>query len=136
LQPNTSALFKKDKSFRSAYYKNIAAAHTENEQPLMRTFLYSMIAAYIEQETDWQLGTGDPTVCAGELYKTLFAKARQFVLPMNPPRLELERAIRRLFTEHNITVKKIRLNTLTGRRRNRRGGKGSKDPPNSFFYDE
>ena len=60
-------------------------------------------------ETDWTLPSGDAALAAAELYKNVFANARKFVLPMNPPRAELERALRAIFSEHGITVKKVRL---------------------------
>ncbi|MDR1802982.1 MAG: polynucleotide adenylyltransferase PcnB, partial [Treponema sp.] len=43
-----------------------------------------------------------------ELYKGAFAMARKFVLPMNPPRVELDMALKSLFAEHGLQVKKPR----------------------------
>ena len=44
-----------------------------------------------------------------ENYKAAFIEGRRFVLPMNPPRLELDRAVRLIFGEHGISLKRARL---------------------------
>jgi poly(A) polymerase len=103
LQPGASALLKRDASFRSRYLKGFAdlvlkaetvRAHGETMAALVRDFL--------EDTVDWEGGII-------ENYKTAFLEARRFVLPMNPPRAELDLAIRLIFGEHGLTVKKSRL---------------------------
>jgi poly(A) polymerase len=42
------------------------------------------------------------------LYRNAFALARKFVLPMNPPQTELYDALKLLFAEHGISVKRTR----------------------------
>ena len=43
-----------------------------------------------------------------EAYRAAFAACRTYILPMNPPRIELENAVRLLFREHGIGIKKAR----------------------------
>jgi poly(A) polymerase len=64
--------------------------------------LSALIQDYLEDITDWEAGIA-------ENYKNTFASARAFVLPMNPPRFELDHAVRLFFAAHGITIKKSRL---------------------------
>ncbi|MDR2490476.1 MAG: polynucleotide adenylyltransferase PcnB [Spirochaetaceae bacterium] len=112
LQPNASALLKKDKNYKKHFFDGLAAGAVSEENtppPSIANFLRLLIVDYVEMETDWTLPSGDAGLAAAELYKNVFANARKFVLPMNPPRAELERALRAIFNEHGITVKKVRL---------------------------
>jgi len=43
-----------------------------------------------------------------EAYRAALTACRAYVLPMNPPRIELENAVRLLFREHGIGIKKAR----------------------------
>jgi poly(A) polymerase len=108
LQPNAVKLLKGNPSmFRSRYFKSLEElhhaadpAHREGEaQP--GEALAALIRDYLEDFVDWDAG-------AAENHKAAFAGARQFVLPMNPPRMELDAAVRLIFAEHDITVKKLR----------------------------
>jgi poly(A) polymerase len=78
--------------------------------------LACLVRDFLEDYTDWEAGAagssaeGEPRLSPSENYKNTFAAARNFVLPMNPPRLELDRAVRLIFAEHGITVKKSRFN--------------------------
>ncbi|MDR3191827.1 MAG: polynucleotide adenylyltransferase PcnB, partial [Treponema sp.] len=103
LQPNASALMKEKPGFREAYLKGFEAfaAGAEDQEKSGRV-MSALIRPYLEDMADW--GTEDPQ----EYYKTIFVAARRFVLPMNPPRVELDRAVRLIFAEHGITVKRSR----------------------------
>ena len=59
---------------------------------------------YADRSTLWN------AIEKAERYKTAFMLARKFVLPMNPPRMELYEALRFLFAEHGISIKKARFN--------------------------
>jgi poly(A) polymerase len=109
LQPGASALLRRDASFRARYIKGFAdltlkteavRAHGETMAALVRDFL--------EEAVDWEGGII-------ENYKNAFLEARRFVLPMNPPRAELDHAVRLIFGEHGLTVKKSRF-ALSGPR--------------------
>ncbi|MDR0552064.1 MAG: polynucleotide adenylyltransferase PcnB [Spirochaetaceae bacterium] len=113
MQPAASALIKKDAAFKNSYYKRFTEAHEKETAPEMSSLVFALVADYVERETDWaQNGAEDAAI----LFREIFAKARHFVLPMNPPRIELERAIRQLFAEHGIALKKLRLGIFTRRR--------------------
>jgi poly(A) polymerase len=102
LQPNASALMKEKPGFREAYLKGfeMPAAGAEPEKPGQA--MTALIRPYLEDIAGWD--AEDPQ----EYYKTLFVAARRFVLPMNPPRAELDQAVRLIFAEHGITVKRAR----------------------------
>jgi poly(A) polymerase len=61
--------------------------------------LAALIRDYLEDFVDWDAGVT-------ENYKNAFLAGRRFVLPMNPPRMELDRAVRLIFGEHGISIKK------------------------------
>ena len=68
---------------------------------------------------------------AAEYYRNAFILARKFIFPMNPPRTELDDAIRLLFAEHGITIKKTRFNEhfrRTKRRSEEKAGQNTEAP--------
>jgi poly(A) polymerase len=109
LQPQAAARCREKAGFRDRYLASFAALNQplaegarpgEGEAPGGR--LAALIRDFLEDETDWG---GGPV----ETYKNAFLTARQFVLPMNPPRVELDRAVRIILAAHGIHVKKSRL---------------------------
>jgi poly(A) polymerase len=101
LQPQAVKLLRGDpRTFRSRYFKSLEELHREGEDKPGEA-LSALIRDYIEDFVDWDAG-------ATESYKAAFTAARQFVLPMNPPRMELDAAVRLIFADHGITVKKLR----------------------------
>jgi poly(A) polymerase len=64
--------------------------------------LLHLVKDYLEDITDWEQGIA-------ENYKSSFAAARAFVLPMNPPRFELDHAVRLFFASHGIVIKKTHI---------------------------
>ena len=102
LQPRASALMKRDPAFRQRYMQSFGALCGEQEgAEVPGETLAALFRDYLEDRIDWEAG-----VTAN--YKTAFIDARQFVLPMNPPRAALDRGVRLLFAEHGITVKRSR----------------------------
>jgi poly(A) polymerase len=96
---------KEKAEFQGAYLgglEDLARASAEEKPGWLMS---ALIRSYLETIADWK--TEDPQ----EYYKTLFIAARRFVLPMNPPRVELDYAVRLIFTEHGLTVKRSRLPT-------------------------
>jgi poly(A) polymerase len=100
LQPNASRLMKENPGFRSRYLKGLGDLNQGGEAKPGET-LAALIRDFLEDYTDWDAGVT-------ENYKNAFMAARQFVLPMNPPRMELDHAARLIFAEHGLTVKKMR----------------------------
>jgi poly(A) polymerase len=101
LQPNAFALMKKQKGFRERYIHSLSALKEERGKDPLPEILAALIRDYLEDHTPWD---GDQ-----ENYKQVFMDARRFVLPLSPPRLGLDRALRLIFKEHGVSLKKIRL---------------------------
>jgi poly(A) polymerase len=99
LQAGASRLMREKADFRCRYLRSMAALNQPEFKDLPGEALSALIKDYLEDSTDWEKG-------AAENYKLSFAAARAFVLPMNPPRFELEYAVKRIFASHGITVKK------------------------------
>jgi poly(A) polymerase len=100
LQPNASKLLKENPGFRRRYLASLSSAAEGEEKPGWA--MSSLIRSFLEDTTDWE--APDPQ----ENYKAAFIAARRFVLPMNPPRLELDHAVRLIFAEHGLAVKRAR----------------------------
>ena len=103
LQPNASKLMKDDPGYRERYISGFTLTPEiiEETKFLPGSPMISLIRDYLESRIDW-------TNASNETYKEAFTLARNFVLPVNPPRIQLERAIKHIFRDHGITVKKSR----------------------------
>lgn len=103
LQKEASGLMKKEPDFKSAYlsglYNLVNEQNPEKGQPLA-----ALIRPYLELKTSWD----EVKKGSWEMYRAVFIDSRRFILPMNPPKTELEQAIRLIFAEHGIDLKKIR----------------------------
>jgi poly(A) polymerase len=110
LQPQAADLMKKDASYRSRYLKGFAGLTLKTEDEKAESeIMAALIRDFLEKIMNWE---GEIT----ENYKTAFLEARRFVLPMNPPRTELDRAVRLILSEHGLMVKKSRFPLLSARR--------------------
>jgi poly(A) polymerase len=121
LQPEASKLFRQEKSFKERYLRSLAALGGEGFKNLPGEALSALVRDYLDLRLDWEGGgkskSGDepeeakPQVeeAVFDAFKSAFFTARRFVLPMNPPRMELDHALRLIFTEHGISAKKSRL---------------------------
>jgi poly(A) polymerase len=99
LQPGAAKMMRENPGFRSRYLRSMAELNGEGFKNLSGEALLGLIKDYLEDITDWERGIA-------ENYKSTFAAARAFVLPMNPPRFELDHAVRLFFAIHGITIKK------------------------------
>jgi poly(A) polymerase len=110
LQPNASKLMKENPGFRGRYLKDLEAGAERAETP--GGVMSALVRVFLEDSTDW--GAAGPQ----ENYMNAFVAARRFVLPMNPPRVELDHAVRLVFAEHGLKVKgprfPLRLRDVTG----------------------
>jgi poly(A) polymerase len=104
LQPEAAELFKTSGGFRARYLKTFEALSKEGEGR-SGAILSALVRDYLEDAADWN---GERP--AAERCRNAFILARKFVLPMNPPRSELDDAIRLLFAEHGTVIKKTRFN--------------------------
>jgi poly(A) polymerase len=100
IQPNASRLMRESENFRLRYMKSLEAQNGGVIKP--GEALAALIRDYLEDFVDWNAEG------ITENYRNAFMGARKFVLPINPPRMELDQAVRLIFAEHGQNVKKIR----------------------------
>ena len=99
LQPGAAKLMRENPDFRQRYLGSLAALNQEGFKNLPGESLGALIKDYLEDKADWEQGVA-------ENFKLIFAAARSFVYPINPPRFQMDQAVRRFFAAHGVTVKK------------------------------
>lgn len=99
LQPQAAKLMKENAFFRKCYLQSMGAINQPGSKNLPGETLGALINDYLEDVADWERG-------AAENYKACYAAARRFVQPMNPPRFELDYAVRRFFAAHGVIIRK------------------------------
>ncbi|MDR2467915.1 MAG: polynucleotide adenylyltransferase PcnB [Spirochaetaceae bacterium] len=111
LQPKASKLIRSSSNFRRRYFEAFAQINADGEEyaDAINGGLRAMIRDYIEDSVDWKKANE-------ESYKSAFIMARKFILPINPPRIELSRAMRDIFASHGLKIHRWRCLD-----RNRRG---------------
>jgi poly(A) polymerase len=102
LQPQAAQLMKDNPLFRSRYLRSMAALNQADYKGLPGEALGALVNDYLEDIADWEQGIT-------ENYRACYAAARRFIRPMNPPRFELDHAVRRFFAANGITIKKSHL---------------------------
>jgi poly(A) polymerase len=105
LQPKAVELFATLPGFKEEYLKTISAMGEAGFKNLPGEALSCLIKDYLERTVDWH-GSESPA----ETCRNAFILARKFVLPMNPPRVELEHALKIIFLKHGISVRRSRFN--------------------------
>ena len=108
LQPEAAKLMKENQAYRSRYLRSMAALNQKGFRNLPGEALGALVNDYLEDNANWERGIT-------ENYRACYSAARSFVLPMNPPRYELEFAVRRFFSIHGITIKKSHIMEWTNR---------------------
>ena len=66
--------------------------------------LYYILRDFVAGLTEWEAEVKSG-VSASELYKTAWARCRNFVLPINPQRTDLDYAVTKLLREANVPVR-------------------------------
>ncbi|MDR0323098.1 MAG: polynucleotide adenylyltransferase PcnB, partial [Treponema sp.] len=97
LQPNAASMMARNASFRQKYLQRMA--ELKGSENVRGQALGSLFYDYLETVSGWKAGSI-------ENYKDVFKTARSFVLPMNPPRFEMEHALKKFLASHGITVKR------------------------------
>ncbi|MDE5775678.1 MAG: polynucleotide adenylyltransferase PcnB, partial [Treponemataceae bacterium] len=107
LQPAATDLILSDREFEKNYLANLkrldALNTVEREARLGKKLLF-LVKDFILSLTDWQKEIAENSA-AGELYEKTWNEVRRFVLPMNPPRVELEYAIRSALREIGVNIR-------------------------------
>ena len=107
LQPQAAFLMKKDAAFRKNYLNTMSQLKGEKNQrgdalsALFRDYLESTLKLSSDAEEVKKLKAG-----TYENYKEICRNARTFVLPMNPPRFELEHSVKKFLSSYSITIKR------------------------------
>ena len=99
LQPSAAKLMNEPGSFRVRYLRSMAVMSKPGFKNLPGEAMGALINDYLEDFADWDRGII-------ENYRACYSAARNFILPMNPPRYEIDYAVRRFFAAHGKTVKK------------------------------
>jgi poly(A) polymerase len=100
LQPQAASLMRKNADFRRNYLRSMA--DLKNSSGMKGQALCALFRDYLESVNDWKPG-------AIENFREIFNSARSFVVPMNPPRFDMEYALKKFLAGHGITVKKPHL---------------------------
>jgi len=133
LQKEAAVLMRNNSAFRCAYLKSLseicvpdsrqnAKPNTQPGSQAKNQPLAALIRDYLDLITPWQdLKKGNREEC-----REYFINARRFILPMNPPRVELEKAVRLVFAEHGVIIKNARPVERLRERRSSAGGRSAK----------
>ncbi len=108
LQPAAANLMLEDKTYHKAYFSSLTELDKlvqDNPASRLGERLYYVLCDFVAGLTDWKKEKENGT-SAAELYKTTWARCRNFILPMNPQRTELDFAVRRLLADYGFSVKK------------------------------
>lgn len=107
LQPAACDCIASDKEFEKNYLANLKrldALNTVEKEARLGKKLVFLVKDFMLSLTDWQkeIACGS---AVGELYEMTWNEVRRFVLPMNPPRVELEYAIRSVLREIGLNIR-------------------------------
>jgi tRNA nucleotidyltransferase/poly(A) polymerase len=108
LQPQAVMLFKSKQGFRELYFKSFKIINQLDSPNRPGEAMAALVRDYLEETVDWTGTHTEYPATPQERYKDAFMAGRKFVMPMNPPRLELDHAVKLLFAEHGVTIKRSR----------------------------
>ena len=106
LQPTATAIMYSNAKFERNYLANLKRLDefvSKNPDARLGEKLYFMVYDFISELTDWRKEVSEHSA-AGELYVKTWTECRNFVLPMNPQRTELEFAIRKVLKNLGIQM--------------------------------
>ena len=104
LQPAATSLIYENKTFEKSYMENmkqLALLNQNEPDARMGKKLTFMIKDFVLTLTDWKKEANDSPVYS-EIYAKTWTECRNFVLPMNPVRRELEFAVKSILNEFGI----------------------------------
>lgn len=101
LQNGAADLMDGCRDFAGAYEKSLECLDDSvisGKSARLGDKLVFIIRDFLKMITDWK---GNPV----EVYKNVYAECRRFILPMNPPRLELEYAVVKCLADGGLNVR-------------------------------
>nr|WP_318660217.1 polynucleotide adenylyltransferase PcnB [uncultured Treponema sp.] len=107
LQPSATAMMFNDPQFEKSYLMNLKSLDelvSKDKDARLGKKLVFLIKDFILTLTDWKKEILNSS-SVGEIYIKTWTECRNFVLPMNPQRTELEYAIRTSLREIGISIK-------------------------------
>lgn len=107
LQPAASNMMFESKSYQKKYFASLKAldeAIAANPDLRLGEKIVFIIRDFVDDLTDWDKEIKANT-SAADLYKRTWSRCRNFVLPMNPQRTELEYAVRKILSGYGVQVK-------------------------------
>jgi poly(A) polymerase len=107
LQPNACRMMESNEILKQQYMASLEAMSKNTDEN--KCTLRALIENYVEATTDWTSGD------ASELFRETFFSVRRFIMPMSPQRMELARALRQIFADHGIILKKTHPLYMRGR---------------------
>ncbi|MCQ2981174.1 MAG: polynucleotide adenylyltransferase PcnB [Treponemataceae bacterium] len=117
LQPAATGMMYSNPDFRDSYLnhlKELDALNASGADVRLGQKLYYLIYDFIACLTDWEAES--VSSATGDLYTKTWTQCRNFVLPMNPQRTELEYAIKAVLKDLGITIR-IPKDAVGGKRR-------------------
>lgn len=112
LQPAATNLMMENKKYAKAYLESIREldkVSAENPQLRLGERLCYILRDFVDGLTDWKAEAKNSS--PSDLYKRTWERCRNFILPMNPQRTELEFAIRKILSSYGVMVKMPRRHT-------------------------
>ena len=107
LQPSVSAMLYERKNIEQSFMENLRHLDELNKkdpQARLGKKLYFIIYDFITTLTDWKKET-EGKYSVSELYAKTWTQCRNFVLPMNPQRRELEYAVKAVMNNLGVQIK-------------------------------
>ncbi|MBB5218366.1 polynucleotide adenylyltransferase PcnB [Treponema rectale] len=107
LQPAATNLMLENRKYAAAYLESLKELDkevTENPNMKLGDKLYFILKDFVSSLTDW---SREPKTASesSELFKRTWARCRNFVLPMNPQRTELEYAVVKILKSLGVSFK-------------------------------
>lgn len=113
LQPAASHIIYTNKHFEEDYMKSMMALDElvkSDKDSRQGKKLYYLIYDFTKSLTDWEKEIKNKT-SSSELYARTWRECRNFVLPMNPQRKELELAVRMVLKDLGVNISSLKKKT-------------------------